>query len=374
MIGEPIARLRGWLDEARECVRRGASKVPFMYGLAGYAISRAVGDVDFREALSAVREASALAAELNDEVHAAMIGFSRFFVEREAGLLHAALNSAETVPNNREWFLAHRPHYEFAGTPLRAYANQIANRARVLFLLGRHAEAAPAIDEAIEIDNEVDSAGGVVWRMMRIDLAAFRGDGAAAMRDATALSGRGRAESAHDPRVAAAATGIAQLAAGAWADALESFDRAESFGYGSEFVRHRRAEALLGLGQLEEARRLALTSAADFASREMPMHELPAQLVLARVLRRADGAPARDAIEAVLARAEALIAQTGAALYSPELHRERAALAKLLGDLAAHARELSEALRLYAQMGAPLRVAEIERELAETARGEAGRA
>jgi len=92
--------------------------------------------------------------------------------------------------------------------------------------------------------------------------------------------------------------------------------------------------------------------------------------VLARVLRRADGAPARDAIAAALARAEALITQTAAELYAPELHRERAALAKLLGDSAAHARELREALRLYAEMGAPLRVAEIERELAEAARSE----
>jgi len=172
-------------------------------------------------------------------------------------------------------------------------------------------------------------------------------------------------DSSHDQRAVSAAVGMMHALAGAWSEAAAAFERTLSFSYGSEQARYFLAEMKLELGEHDRAREIASAAAADFARRRMPMHELPAQLVLARVLMRADDLPARAAIEAALARAESLIADTGARVYAPELHLARAGFAQLLGDAAAHERELREAERLFREMGAPLRADAILRELGE---------
>jgi hypothetical protein len=153
--------------------------------------------------------------------------------------------------------------------------------------------------------------------------------------------------------------------AGAWVDAAASFLHTVSLppGSGSEEARHRLAEAKLELGEPELARELASAAASDSAGRGMRMLEIPAQLVLARVLMRAGGSAARDEVSVALQRAEALISQTGARVFLPRLHVERAAFAKLLGNESDRARELREAERLFREIGAPLRADGIAREL-----------
>jgi hypothetical protein len=56
---------------------------------------------------------------------------------------------------------------------------------------------------------------------------------------------------------------------------------------------------------------------------------------------------------------------SGAKSYEPSLHVERAELARLTGDDALHDRELREAHRLFLEIGAPIRAAEVAKELAE---------
>lgn len=83
------------------------------------------------------------------------------------------------------------------------------------------------------------------------------------------------------------------------------------------------------------------------------------------MLVQAEEARARAEIEAAVARGLALVEETGAALYKPRFHVERAELARLLGDEPMYRRELREAHRLFTEMGAPLRAAEIEKGLHE---------
>lgn len=85
---------------------------------------------------------------------------------------------------------------------------------------------------------------------------------------------------------------------------------------------------------------------------------------MARVLLRQEGVAAAAAIRAALDRAEALIRETGAKNYQPFIHLERAELARLEGDADARVRELRAAHRLFVAMGAPIRVEQVERELA----------
>jgi hypothetical protein len=55
---------------------------------------------------------------------------------------------------------------------------------------------------------------------------------------------------------------------------------------------------------------------------------------------------------------------SGAKSYEPFLYVERAELAKLTGDDALRERELREAHRLFTEIGAPIRAAEVAKELA----------
>src|SRR5262249_26925376 len=123
------------------------------------------------------------------------------------------------------------------------------------------------------------------------------------------------------------------------------------------------AEAHGGAGNTEPARTLA-RGAVDLArERGQRMHEIRTQLALARVLLRADPTTTRDETEAALARAETLIAETGLVSYAPLVHLERAALARATGDEATCQRELREAHRLFAAMGATARAEWVAREL-----------
>jgi hypothetical protein len=53
---------------------------------------------------------------------------------------------------------------------------------------------------------------------------------------------------------------------------------------------------------------------------------------------------------------------SGAKSYEPFLHVERAELARLRGDEATREQELRKAYRLFTEIGAPIRAAEVAKE------------
>jgi hypothetical protein len=57
------------------------------------------------------------------------------------------------------------------------------------------------------------------------------------------------------------------------------------------------------------------------------------------------------------------VGETGGRTWEPFLHVERAELARLTGDEAAHERELREAHHLFLEIGAPIRAAKVAKEL-----------
>ena len=92
-------------------------------------------------------------------------------------------------------------------------------------------------------------------------------------------------------------------------------------------------------------------------------YEAAAHGVIARALLRRDGAAARDAAEAALASAAALIERTGAKTLAPALCEWRAELAAVLGDDAASVQLLREAQQLYEEIGAPGHVSRLAQDL-----------
>ncbi len=92
--------------------------------------------------------------------------------------------------------------------------------------------------------------------------------------------------------------------------------------------------------------------------------ELGAQLALAEVLLRVEGANVRARIEEALKRAEALVDETGGEVMRPALCLYHAELARLRGDEAARTNKLREAHRLYTETGATGHAERLARELA----------
>ena len=90
---------------------------------------------------------------------------------------------------------------------------------------------------------------------------------------------------------------------------------------------------------------------------------IEASLVFARITRDDGGLAAADRITALLDEAEALIAATGARLFTPFVLVERAALAALRTDDAERLRLLREAQRLFTEVGAAGRAQALAREL-----------
>jgi tetratricopeptide (TPR) repeat protein len=120
------------------------------------------------------------------------------------------------------------------------------------------------------------------------------------------------------------------------------------------------AEAHLGSGDAARARSTADEAVRVAQRSETPIFELHAHLACARVLLALDGAAAKDAVEAALERALALMRSTGARSYEPQIYVERARLAHLLSDAATAQHWQREAHRLFTAMGATGHASRIE--------------
>jgi hypothetical protein len=78
------------------------------------------------------------------------------------------------------------------------------------------------------------------------------------------------------------------------------------------------------------------------------------------VLLAQEGAAAGAAVRAALAEAERLIGETGATSLTPLVLLDRAELARLEGDVGARDSGLRAARELFEELGAPMRVQQID--------------
>jgi class 3 adenylate cyclase len=153
--------------------------------------------------------------------------------------------------------------------------------------------------------------------------------------------------------------GMAEVMRERWGAALEALARSQ------EICREQRtaveaepwrlgflAEAHLGLGDNERARRLASEGVAIARSQGNVPGEWFASIAQARVLLGTDGPDARAQIEAALARVVEFIRDTGVKAYEPQVYVELAELARQSGDEKAWREELSDAHRLFTEIGA----------------------
>jgi len=168
-----------------------------------------------------------------------------------------------------------------------------------------------------------------------------------------------------------ASLSVAHTLSGEWDRAIEACDRSLTIMKEKGVALETEAYALatlacahLGRGDVARAQALA-DEAAALARRQGTLAFLCAANVLrARALIARDGPRAAGDVEAILAEAEQLVAQTGARIHLPDVHLARAELARLAGDEAARHRELSEAHRLFTEIGATVRAEQVAQERA----------
>jgi hypothetical protein len=155
----------------------------------------------------------------------------------------------------------------------------------------------------------------------------------------------------------------------AWRDALEALEKALEIGRERRLllleggVLEVMAAAHFGLGDCAKALSLAEEAVAVCRRRGSRFSWFSALLTRMRALREGQRLEAGRDIEAALAEADAWLEMSGAKSYEPFLHVERAELARLKGDETTRQRELREAHRLFTEIGAPIRAAEVAKEL-----------
>jgi class 3 adenylate cyclase/tetratricopeptide (TPR) repeat protein len=163
--------------------------------------------------------------------------------------------------------------------------------------------------------------------------------------------------------------GLANILNAAWHDALEALGTARTIGRERRLLVNEggvlalMAAAHLGLGDRAKALEIAEEAIAVSRRGGARFWEFSALLARVRALRKLHGVQASKDVEGTLAEAAAWLEMSGAKSYEPFLHVERAELARVIGDEATRERELREAHRLFTEIGAPIRAAEVAKEL-----------
>jgi class 3 adenylate cyclase len=128
------------------------------------------------------------------------------------------------------------------------------------------------------------------------------------------------------------------------------------------------ARALCGSGALQQARDISAEAVAVARRQGHPVNQCAATIAHVRCLRELEGANARPTVETLLEEVSQLIEQTGAERWRPHVHLERSELYRLTGNNDAAKRELTEAHRLFADMGATGHAERTAQLLAESTR------
>jgi class 3 adenylate cyclase/tetratricopeptide (TPR) repeat protein len=225
-------------------------------------------------------------------------------------------------------------------------------------LLGQLDRAAETMERALSLTREHDERESMCW------LLAYSGAWQEALTGSPqqslprALQASEVAEQVGSPLTLVMANlsrGWALLHARQASDAIEPLTRAHEMQEGFiarsmiSVTESLLADSHLAVGNEGYAREFAERCDRDYGSRAW---EIFAKLARARVLRTLDGADARSAIESTLARADALLEESGAAVFAPAILEERARLAGVLGDAEGQRAGLESARAAYVEIGA----------------------
>ncbi|MCZ6715302.1 MAG: AAA family ATPase [Deltaproteobacteria bacterium] len=242
-----------------------------------------------------------------------------------------------------------------------------ALRASLLSEMGVFAEARQDSERAVSLAGEYEDSGSLAMAHI------FAARAAVGMGDAAEALTHGRrgveiAERLGTPNMVGLAYtffGAALLLSDRLEEAAQAFESVSTRGlsFQSDISQPYIARTQLRRGNASGARATAEEAVGLTRQRGVIIQESESQLALAEVLLATEGARSRGAVETALARTAEIVDEINLHSRQPWIHVWRAELARLLGEDAAHTRELREAHRLFSEMGATGHAERLAREL-----------
>jgi len=307
---------------------------------------------DIHASLDYLANAAELAAKTDDELLKRMLkgrlGYSKLLV----GQLHESLALSNEV-------------YEATGG---ADVEICMFRAYPLLYLGELERAARDLEAARTLIGDREMPGTIATlHGIYVTLAWFSGDASMALTHARAQLEL--AERLGSPTLRSSARdslGIAYLMEGRWHEAVELLEHAiaivrkrSTMLQGEPVMLCNLSAAYLGLGDSQRAARMAAEALAVARERGTRMHQCRALLFRARALLRTEAGTSQGEIRELLEQAMAIVELTGGRAYAPFVREEAAELARVTGDSDGYHRELEQAQRLFAEIGAQGHVARL---------------
>jgi adenylate cyclase len=327
------------------------------------------------DALSYLREANALAREVDDATVQLSVRLDNAQTAFWSGRLREALEHSEQ--GLRQLQQGYESDSEVP-VGLWGEAFVLAQRGIILTFMGRCREGAADLEQSLRLADESGSIEArSVARQFCCMAAVSAGNVQLAVPHAhAAIELAARAGNPFIERLAQASLGSLYAASGRAREAVPMLEKLTSDGENASAIG---AIEWLLLPALAEAHRVAgdPTRACRMAERAISMTrangaltgECAAQLALAAALLDTQGVPARPAIETALARAESLIVESGAESMRPRLLAVRAQLARGLGNEQDARERLQQAERLCREMGMDELADQVARELAGVGEG-----
>ena len=265
------------------------------------------------------------------------------------------------------------PEWGFDLWQISAYAWWPFMNGAVEILVGNVRTAKAHIEQGIQLARQHGDAESEGWALTWLgELAGIAGDaeiGLSPGRRSIEI-----AEKMGSPYSRAGAyyrLGISLVVARRWPEAVETLEHALAIARERRTCLEREAgvlswlaEAHLGAGDTARARALAEEAVALGRRIGVPTDMFYAQRALVHVLLAKEGRAAATAVRAALAEAERITEETGATSFAPLVLLDRAELARVEDDAGTREGALREAKRLFADLGAPVRVQQIEALLA----------
>jgi class 3 adenylate cyclase/tetratricopeptide (TPR) repeat protein len=365
-LGMPTADAAGIFEEGRRLAEE-SSDVRALAALHGaYAAVLGLVGGHSDEYLRYSREAARLADQTDDQglqlAERSYLAFACTFAGRLVEGIESCVTTCQRLPAD--------PALGAEFTGYSPFLGLLHGQAWILARLGRLSDATAVCERAEHLARAHGDSEVLTWvQLPRIEVDVSCADAAAARDHARrALETAEKSATPQARMVGLILLGIAHRLNSQWDESvavLEEALRAATSGANrmvEGWVRAELAKALLGRGDLDRAEHEAQTGITVARAQHSRCDEIRAHLALAHTqLRRADAA-AVARTERALVRAQELIDETSAQAYQPEVHECRAHLARLRGDALAARRELAEARRLYAEMGATAQVERLAKE------------
>jgi tetratricopeptide (TPR) repeat protein len=325
-----------------------------------------------REHLERMNEVVRLVKEIGDDEIEYALQFELMLSHRLAGDLRGAEALARVSVDRPRPKERYGERYLAGMSPL---TRTIVNLGVVLIHRGRLEETEPYIQRALSLSLDGRDLFGIVMaRSNLVDLALWRGEERSVLETAhLALQEVDSAAMAPVYAIRAlVARARAHLVRREFLEAITSFERAIQLAREQDADLDQEtayladlAGARLGGGDASGALQTAEETLTLARTRGTLLAELDAEIVRTRALLAIEGCAAVERAEVCLAVAEALVEKTGAESRSPLIHVARAELARTLDDREGGESELREAHRLFLEIGAPIRAAEVAKELGQ---------